>query len=97
MLEERPQQLLLTSASTNRPANGLSEGSGVIRNVVGQVIVLGVVPDLLIGVKLRSIRWQPLDLDSLCLFFSHPAKFFLQRRLGIVLEDAVPLSDEREF
>ena len=40
--------------------------------------------------------WQTIDLDSLCLFFSHPAKFFLQRRLGIVLEDAVPLSDERE-
>jgi exodeoxyribonuclease V gamma subunit len=40
--------------------------------------------------------WQTLDLDSLCLFFSHPTKFFLQRRLGIVLEDAVPLSDERE-
>jgi exodeoxyribonuclease V gamma subunit len=40
--------------------------------------------------------WQTLDLDSLCLFFSHPARFFLQRRLGIVLEDAVPLSDERE-
>jgi exodeoxyribonuclease V gamma subunit len=40
--------------------------------------------------------WQTLDLDSLCLFFSHPTKFFLQRRLGIVLEDVVPLSDERE-
>jgi exodeoxyribonuclease V gamma subunit len=40
--------------------------------------------------------WQSLDLDSLCLFFSHPAKFFLQRRLGIILGDAVPLSDERE-
>jgi exodeoxyribonuclease V gamma subunit len=41
-------------------------------------------------------EWQQLDLDSLCLFFSNPAKFFLQRRLGIILEDAVPLSDERE-
>ena len=41
-------------------------------------------------------EWQQLDLDSLCLFFSHPTKFFLQRRLGIALEDAVPLSDERE-
>ena len=41
-------------------------------------------------------EWQQLDLDSLCLFFSHPTKFFLQRRLGIILEDTVPLSDERE-
>ena len=40
--------------------------------------------------------WQTLDLDLLSLFFSHPARFFLQRRLGIILEDAVPLSDERE-
>ena len=41
-------------------------------------------------------EWRKLDLDSLCLFFNHPAKFFLQRRLGIILEDAEPLSAERE-
>ena len=43
-----------------------------------------------------SQEWHLLDLDSLCLFFSHPSKFFLQRRLGIVLEDVMALSDERE-
>jgi len=41
-------------------------------------------------------EWQKLDLDSVYLFFNNPAKFFLQRRLGIILEDEVPLSEERE-
>ena len=40
--------------------------------------------------------FQQLDLDTFCRFFSNPAKFFLQRRLGIRLENEVPLSDERE-
>jgi exodeoxyribonuclease V gamma subunit len=46
--------------------------------------------------SLAAKEWQQLDLDSLCLFFSNPTKFFLQRRLGIILEHGVPLSDERE-
>lgn len=41
-------------------------------------------------------EWQDLELDSLCLFFNHPAKFFIQRRLGIILEDEATLADERE-
>jgi exodeoxyribonuclease V gamma subunit len=44
----------------------------------------------------EAAEWQNLDLDWLCLFFNHPAKFILQRRLGMMLEDAVPLSDECE-
>ena len=41
-------------------------------------------------------EWQILDLDSLCRFFNHPARFFIQRRLGITLEGEGPLSDVRE-
>ncbi len=44
----------------------------------------------------EAAEWQNLDLDSLCLFFSHPAKFILQRRLGLMLEDELPLTDECE-
>ena len=39
---------------------------------------------------------QKLDLDTLCRFFSNPARFFIQRRLGIWLEDKSSLSDDRE-
>jgi len=41
-------------------------------------------------------EWQKLDLDSVCRFFSNPARFFIQRRLGIWLEDKSSLSDDRE-
>jgi exodeoxyribonuclease V gamma subunit len=41
-------------------------------------------------------EWQELELDSICLFFNHPAKFFAQRRLGIILENEAALADERE-
>jgi exodeoxyribonuclease V gamma subunit len=41
-------------------------------------------------------QWQKLDLDSICRFFSNPARFFIQRRLGIWLEDKSSLSDDRE-
>jgi len=41
-------------------------------------------------------QWQKLDLDSICWFFSNPARFFIQRRLGIWLEDKSSLSDDRE-
>ncbi len=41
-------------------------------------------------------EWQKLDLDALCRFFSHPARFFIQRRLGILLEEKSTLPDDRE-
>ena len=44
----------------------------------------------------ESEEWQIIDIDTLCLFFQHPAKFFIQRRLGIRLEEVARLSDERE-
>ncbi|CAB1072259.1 Exodeoxyribonuclease V gamma chain (EC [Olavius algarvensis Delta 1 endosymbiont] len=41
-------------------------------------------------------RWYQLDLDSLGRFFLNPARYLVQKRLGIVLEDDLYLSDERE-
>jgi len=42
-------------------------------------------------------EWHKLDLDAVHLFFSNPAKFLIQRRLGIRLQDETYLSDEREI
>ena len=44
----------------------------------------------------ESEEWQIIDIDTLCLFFQHPAKFFIQRRLGIRLEEIARSSDEHE-
>ena len=44
----------------------------------------------------EAAQWQKLDLDSLCRFFSNPARFFIQRRLGFLLEEKSPLSEDRE-
>ena len=41
-------------------------------------------------------EWHNLDIESLCRFFSHPIKFLLQQRLGIYLEKADALADQRE-
>jgi exodeoxyribonuclease V gamma subunit len=40
--------------------------------------------------------WENVDLQDLCSFFAHPAKFLLNRRLGIYLEGRSMLSEERE-
>jgi exodeoxyribonuclease V gamma subunit len=37
-----------------------------------------------------------LDLETLCHFFSNPARFLLQQRLEIYLEKTTPLTDKRE-
>jgi exodeoxyribonuclease V gamma subunit len=41
-------------------------------------------------------EWRLLDLETVCLFFNHPIRFFIQNRLGIMLEDEAPLSEVRE-
>ncbi|MBW1840632.1 MAG: exodeoxyribonuclease V subunit gamma [Deltaproteobacteria bacterium] len=41
-------------------------------------------------------EWKSLDIDRLCRFFSHPAKYFLEKRLGIYLQEAEEILDERE-
>jgi exodeoxyribonuclease V gamma subunit len=37
-----------------------------------------------------------LDVETLCRFFSNPAKFLLQQRLGIYLDNPATLTDKRE-
>ena len=44
----------------------------------------------------EAAEWQKLDLDSLCRFFSNPTRFFIQRRLGIFLEDKISMLEDRE-
>ena len=40
--------------------------------------------------------WRHLEIASLCQFFKNPTRFLLQKRLGISLEDQVPLPDDYE-
>ncbi|OIN95449.1 MAG: exodeoxyribonuclease V subunit gamma [Deltaproteobacteria bacterium CG1_02_45_11] len=42
------------------------------------------------------MKWRNLDLDVLCAFFSNPAKFLLEKRLGIYLQDNAPVLKEKE-
>ncbi len=39
---------------------------------------------------------RQLDLETLCRFFSNPARFVLQQRLGIYLDNELTLTDKRE-
>ncbi len=43
-----------------------------------------------------SDEWRQLDVEALCLFFKNPARFLLQKRLGIVFEELAVLPDDRE-
>ncbi len=41
-------------------------------------------------------EWKELDIETLCSFFSNPAKFFLETRLGIYLGEVDTMAEERE-
>ncbi|MGB5421290.1 MAG: exodeoxyribonuclease V subunit gamma, partial [Desulfobacterales bacterium] len=41
-------------------------------------------------------EWQTLRLEQLCQFFSHPARFLVEQRLGIVLKDKNLLPQDKE-
>lgn len=43
-----------------------------------------------------SDEWRQLDVETLVFFFKNPARFLLQRRLGIVFEELAVLPDDRE-
>jgi len=46
----------------------------------------------------ESKRWRALDVHTLCDFFSHPARFLLQQRLGVHLEtEPESLEDTEPF
>ncbi|MBW2514137.1 MAG: exodeoxyribonuclease V subunit gamma, partial [Deltaproteobacteria bacterium] len=48
------------------------------------------------GLEPPSDEWRQLDVETLVFFFKNPARFLLQRRLGIVFEELAVLPDDRE-
>jgi len=48
------------------------------------------------GLSEPSEEWRSLDIDSLTFFFGNPAKFLIERRIEIYLEETLPVSDDRE-
>ena len=63
MVKERSQQLLSGTGLFERVHNLAGKGLNAVRNVVGQVGVLGMRPDLLHGVEVRSVGWKPFDQE----------------------------------
>jgi len=41
-------------------------------------------------------EWRNLDIDHLCGFLSNPAKFLLEKRLGVYLQEQEAISEEKE-
>jgi exodeoxyribonuclease V gamma subunit len=54
------------------------------------------VPFLGTGLSEPDKTWRKADLRGLCTFFSNPAKFLLNKRLGIDLEEGTSVVEERE-
>ncbi|MFH2220317.1 MAG: exodeoxyribonuclease V subunit gamma [Pseudomonadota bacterium] len=48
------------------------------------------------GILAPADEWKQLGIDHLCDFFRNPARFFLERRLGITLYEAERIVEERE-
>lgn len=53
-------------------------------------------PFIVTGLSEPDENWKHIDLESLCRFFSNPARFLLSRRLGIFLDDDARRIDESE-
>ncbi|UCD89658.1 MAG: exodeoxyribonuclease V subunit gamma [Desulfobacterales bacterium] len=43
-----------------------------------------------------ALKWKTLDIKDLSQFFNNPARFFLERRLGVYLYETMEVPDERE-
>ena len=54
------------------------------------------IPFISKGLSDPEQEWKTVDLDRLCSFFGNPAKFLLNRRLGIYLEERASILEERE-
>ena len=52
----------------------------------------------LISDKLHDLplEWKHIDIKDLCSFFNNPAKFLLEKRLGIYLYESAAAADEKE-
>ena len=44
----------------------------------------------------EKAQWRDIDIESLCRFFSHPARFLLQNRLGSYLQQSAVITEKRE-
>ena len=54
------------------------------------------VPFISRGLSDPEKEWKTVDLNDLCTFFGNPARFLLNRRLGIHLEERTSILEERE-
>jgi exodeoxyribonuclease V gamma subunit len=58
-------------------------------------------PDAFIAEKLVMSKeefeeWKVVDIDTLCLFFSNPTRFLLEKRLGLFLGRKASMTEDRE-
>ena len=55
-------------------------------------------PSAFISTKLPdpAKKWKNIDIEALCFFFSNPARFMLEKRLGIYLKESGHVLEERE-
>lgn len=53
-------------------------------------------PFITSGLSQPDETWRNVDIEDLCRFFGNPARFLLRRRLGIYLEEARALLQDRE-
>jgi exodeoxyribonuclease V gamma subunit len=54
-------------------------------------------PFISTGLSEPGEEWRTVDVNDLCRFFGNPARFLLNRRLGIYLEETVVLDDREAF
>jgi exodeoxyribonuclease V gamma subunit len=54
------------------------------------------VPFISGGLSDPEAEWKTVDLRDLCAFFGNPARFLLNKRLGIYLEEKASMLEERE-
>jgi exodeoxyribonuclease V gamma subunit len=53
-------------------------------------------PFVTTGLSEPDATWRKVDLQGLCAFFSNPARFLLNRRLGLYLQEGSAMAEERE-
>ncbi len=63
MVKQRSQQSLSGTGLFDRVHNSVGRRVDVVGDVVGQVGVLGMRPDLLCGVEVRRVGWKPFDQE----------------------------------
>lgn len=42
-------------------------------------------------------EWKSIDIETLCLFFNHPTRFLLEKRLGLFFGSRASVTDDREY